>query len=182
MRIPGPAWAFTGGESLPALHGPPDHGEFGQNRGLAAFVIGNLLLAAALALPPGPVLRGFEPPPGPYARGHRGVDVAAQPGDQVVAAIDGVVTFVGRVNDRQIVSITQGTQIVSVEPVVGTVGIGTRVAAGDVIGIVDVGGHCSLRCVHIGIRVNGMYVDPLRSRRRLLPISRWRDVAHTPER
>ena len=145
-------------------------------------MFGKFLLAAALVLPPGPVMRGFEPPPGPYAPGHRGVDVAALPGEQVEAPIAGVVTFVGRVNDRAIVSITRGDQIVSVEPVVGTVAVGDAVGAGVDIGVVGIGGHCSLRCVHIGIRVRGTYVDPLRSRRRLLPVSRWSDVAHAPER
>lgn len=182
MRIPGPAGAFTGEESLPALHGPPDQRESGRQQRWLPLVIAKFLLTAALLLPVGPVIRGFEPPPGPYASGHRGVDIAAQPGDTVLAVIDGVVTFAGRVNDRAIVSISSGPQIVSIEPVVGTLTPGTRVIAGQVIGYVDVGGHCSLRCVHIGIRVNGTYVDPLRSRRRLLPVSRWRDVAHPPER
>ena len=182
MRIPGPAGAFTGRESLTAVHGPPDHGEFGQNEGFAPLVIGRFLLAASLLLPPGPVMRGFEPPPGPYAPGHRGVDLAALPGDAVAAPISGVVTFVGQVNDRAIVSITRGNQIVSMEPVVGAAAVGDVVEPGDPIGIVGTGGHCSLRCVHIGIRVNGMYVDPLRSRRRLLPLRGWSDVAHAPER
>ena len=145
-------------------------------------MFGRFLLAATLLLPPGPVIRSFEPPPGPYAPGHRGVDVAAVPGDFVKAPTEGVVTFVGRVNDRPIVSITHDEQIVSLEPVQGSVVLGDVVRAGDVIGIVGTGGHCSLRCVHIGIRVRGIYVDPLRSRRRLLPVSRWRDVSHTPER
>lgn len=110
------------------------------------------------------------------------MDVVALPSDPVTAPISGVVTFVGRVNDRGIVSITVGNQVVSVEPVVGTAAVGDIVGAGDPIGIVGTGGHCSLRCVHIGIRVNGNYVDPLRSRRRLLPVRGWSDVAHAPER
>lgn len=182
MRIPGPAGAFTGGESLPALHGPPDHGESREIGGLAAPVIGKFLAAALLVLPPGPVVRGFEPPPAPYARGHRGIDVAASPGDAVRAAINGVVSFSGMVAGRPIVSITNGTEIVSVEPVIGHVSVGIEVRAGDVIGRVGIGGHCSLRCMHLGVRVNGRYVDPSRSRRRLLPLGRWGDVAHSPER
>lgn len=43
----------------------------------------------------GPVLREFEEPPGPYAPGHRGIDVAAALGTTIVASNDGVVAFAG---------------------------------------------------------------------------------------
>ncbi|MFC7616923.1 peptidoglycan DD-metalloendopeptidase family protein [Actinokineospora soli] len=58
-------------------------------------------------LEPAPVVvRPFHPPPGPYAAGHRGVDLAAVPGAPVLASADGVVVFVGRVVDRSVVSIS----------------------------------------------------------------------------
>ena len=139
------------------------------------------LLVAALLLPPGPVVRGFEPPATIYGAGHRGIDVAARPGDRVRSPISGTVTFAGRINDRSIVSVTNGRRIVSVEPVTAAVGVGQQVSAGDVIGVVGIGGHCSLRCVHVGVRIDGVYVDPSLARRRLLPLGRRSDVAHAPE-
>src|SRR5690349_8021915 len=43
------------------------------------------------------VERGFEPPPEPWAAGHRGVDLGAAPGTEVVAAATGRVSFAGTV-------------------------------------------------------------------------------------
>lgn len=171
MRIPGPAGAFTGGESLPALHGAPDHGEFGQNHRWTRAVLKEFLIAAALIAPvsPGLPVRGFEPPATRYGRGHRGTDYAATPGQPVVSPIDGVVTFAGRVNDRSLVTVATGAMQVSVEPVLPSVQVGEQVDAGQRIGDVGTGGHCSLRCIHLGVRVGGEYVNPLESRRRLLP-------------
>lgn len=53
----------------------------------------------------GPIVRHFEPPPGPYAPGHRGIDFAAPRGSVVQAAADGVVRFAGRVGGDLFVSI-----------------------------------------------------------------------------
>ena len=41
------------------------------------------------------VVRGFEPPPHPFAAGHRGVDLAGRPGQAVRAALPGTVGFAG---------------------------------------------------------------------------------------
>jgi murein DD-endopeptidase MepM/ murein hydrolase activator NlpD len=61
---------------------------------------GVLALAVALTLVPpvsGAVMRGFDYADDPYARGHhRGIDLAAAPGDPVRAACSGRVTFAGR--------------------------------------------------------------------------------------
>ena len=182
MRIPVPAEACTSGESLPAVHGCPDHEEIGANGGCNAPMTKALLLMTALLLPPGPVVQGFEPPATVYGAGHRGIDIASRPGGRVRSPIGGRVTFAGRIHDRSTISVTSGRRIVSIEPVSASVEVGQQVSAGDVIGVVDVGGHCSLRCVHIGVRVDGVYVDPSLARRRLLPLGRRSDVPHAPER
>lgn len=182
MRIPAPAEACTGGESLPAIHRRSDHGESAARRGWTDPVLREILLATALLLPPAPVLRPFEAPITPYGIGHRGIDFVATPGDRVVAPMTGRITFVGRVHDRPIISITSGETIVSLEPVAGLLSVGIVVRAGDVIGVVDHGGHCSLRCLHIGMRVRGEYADPSLSGRRLLPVGRRGDVPHPPQR
>lgn len=108
--------------------------------------------------------RPFDPPPGPYAAGHRGVDLIAEPGARVLAAGPGVVVFAGRVVDRGVVSIRHGPALRSTyEPLDPSVGAGDEVAAGQVIGTL-VPGHrgCPGRaCLHWGLRREGVYLDPL---------------------
>ena len=43
------------------------------------------------------VQRGFDPPTVAWGSGHRGIDLAAKPGDAVLAAADGTVAFVGSI-------------------------------------------------------------------------------------
>ena len=54
---------------------------------------------------PGPITRHFEPPPTPYAAGHRGIDFGAPIGTRVVAAAAGTVSFAGQVGGSLFVSI-----------------------------------------------------------------------------
>src|SRR6266508_4283401 len=53
----------------------------------------------------GPVLRGFEPPPDPYSSGHRGIDIGAAFGSEMVAAQSGTVAFAGWVGGSLFISI-----------------------------------------------------------------------------
>ena len=53
----------------------------------------------------GPVIRAFEPPPDPFAPGHRGIDVGAPYGSDMVAAQDGIVAFAGWVGGSLFISI-----------------------------------------------------------------------------
>ncbi|WP_104200893.1 M23 family metallopeptidase [Cryobacterium sp. Y29] len=108
------------------------------------------------------VTRAFEAPESLYTSGHRGIDLAAKTNDAVFAPHDGVVSFAGRVVDRPVLSITQpGDLISTIEPVIATVAAGDRVRAGQVIGAVATGGHCPVGCVHLGVRLHGLYVSPL---------------------
>ncbi|WP_240694595.1 M23 family metallopeptidase [Cryobacterium sp. SO1] len=107
-------------------------------------------------------MRPFEAPAGRYAAGHRGIDLVAGQGDSVRSPADGVVTFVGTVVDRPVVSIQHGNDLLSsFEPVNATVSEGDRVQAGQVIGIVATGAHCTARCVHFGVRRYGQYISPV---------------------
>ena len=108
------------------------------------------------------VLRHFEAPPTPYSAGHRGVDLRAPVGTRVAAPSDGVVSFAGVVVDRPVLSITfAGGLVSSIEPVEATVSEGDLVAAGDIVGVVTEGGHCSHTCAHFGVRLYGEYVNPI---------------------
>ena len=112
--------------------------------------------------PPRQLLRPFEAPAGRYAAGHRGIDLVAGEGDAVRSPADGVVAFVGTVVDRPVVSIQHGDDLLSsFEPVAATVSEGERVRAGQIIGVVATGAHCTARCVHFGVRRHGQYVSPV---------------------
>lgn len=112
--------------------------------------------------PPHVVTAPFVAPPDPYSAGHRGIDIAASPGQPVAAAASGVVTFSGTVVDRPLVVIRHDDgHLSSIEPVVGSLDVGSPVTRGAPIGTVGVGGHCADDCVHFGVRRDGVYVNPM---------------------
>lgn len=83
-----------------------------------------------------------------------------------MAPASGTVSFAGRVADREVISIrVDDRTVVSLEPLaVGDSGLqeGDQVARGQALGAVASGGHCESECLHIGVRVDGEYVNPLR--------------------
>lgn len=110
------------------------------------------------------VVRAFEPPPQPWSAGHRGVDLAVVPGGPVVAPQAGVVAFAGDVAGRGVVTVRHDDGLTSsLEPVRPSVTVGTRVARGASVGVVDAPGHCApVTCLHWGVRTAPTrYVDPL---------------------
>ncbi|MDV6012793.1 M23 family metallopeptidase [Haloechinothrix sp. LS1_15] len=109
------------------------------------------------------VTRPFEPPACRYCPGHRGVDLAADPGQPVRAAAGGVVIHAGRLADRYVISIDHGTLRTTYEPVRPAVRVGQTVREGERIGVA-VPGHpgCTVTaCVHWGLRRGAEYLDPL---------------------
>ncbi|GLW04924.1 hypothetical protein Misp01_00540 [Microtetraspora sp. NBRC 13810] len=81
------------------------------------------------------VLRRFHPPPEPWLSGHRGVDLAANPGDTVYAAGDGVIGFAGPVGGRGVVTITHENGLrTSYLPLTPTVKRNQQVQKGDPLG------------------------------------------------
>jgi murein DD-endopeptidase MepM/ murein hydrolase activator NlpD len=113
------------------------------------------------------VTRGWEPPPSPWAAGHRGVDLAASRSQKVRAVADGRVSFSGKVAGRGVLSIElSGTGRPPVrttyEPVRPTVEKGRRVRAGEVVATVAGGtAHCRGACLHWGAKRAEQYIDPL---------------------
>lgn len=131
------------------------------------------------------VLRGWEPPTTPYGPGHRGVDLAARPGDAVVAAATGRVSFAGRVAGRGVLVIEPAGSgapplRTTYEPVRALVDKGDEVVAGQPVGVLEAGPfHCAGGCLHWGLRRGDAYLDPLtllppallrRGPSRLLPV------------
>jgi murein DD-endopeptidase MepM/ murein hydrolase activator NlpD len=63
------------------------------------------------------VTRHFERPPTPYAAGHRGVDLRGTPGEAVLAAGAGEVSYAGLLAGRGVVVVVHGTLRTTYEPV-----------------------------------------------------------------
>ncbi len=132
-------------------------------------------------LSPRPVVaRPFDAPASPWGRGHRGLDLAAAPGDAVGAVEAGTVTHAGVVAGRGTVTVLHADGLSSTyEPVAGAVTVGEQVAAGEILGVLeDVPvAHCGAgRCLHLGARRPPAYLDPLPlltggGRIRLMPLA-----------
>jgi len=112
--------------------------------------------------PPHVITRPFIAPATPYGPGHRGADISADPGAEVLAPADGTVSFAGVVVDRPVISIRHADGLVSsMEPVVPAVATGDRVTAGQVIGTVaDAPRREPDGGILLGARLQGEYVDP----------------------
>ena len=129
---------------------------------------------------PAPVVEGFDPPAVVWGRGHRGVDLAAPAGSQVLSAGDGVVVFTGMVAGRPVVSVDHADGIrTTYEPVEAGVSAGRAVARGEVIGTLLPGHRADgVDVLHWGARTGPKsYVNPLRLLEppviRLKPVDGW---------
>ncbi|WP_394942046.1 M23 family metallopeptidase [Psychromicrobium sp. YIM B11713] len=128
--------------------------------------------------PPPAVLRGFDQPAAPWLAGHRGVDLAAPPRAQLYAPSQGVISFVGWVVDRKVLTIDHGLGLKSsFEAIESALSTGTAVKQGQAVARLAASNHCGpASCLHWGVRRNAVYLNPLLflSDRRpsvLLPIS-----------
>lgn len=129
------------------------------------------------------VVHDFDPPDLPWGAGHRGVDLTGSPGQPVRAALPGTVRFAARLAGRGVVVVDHGDTRTTYEPVAAAVVRGQPVAAGAVLGRLELGGsHCwPSACLHWGWRRGDTYLDPLRlvgaGPVRLVP---WSGVAPVP--
>ena len=115
-------------------------------------------------LPRPPVLARFDPPEVRWGAGHRGVDLAAAVGQEVVAPTAAVVTFSGVVVDRGVLVLQTASGLrTTFEPVEPRVTVGTAVAPGEVVArVAATPGHCApATCLHWGVRDGERYLDPL---------------------
>lgn len=114
------------------------------------------------------VVTAYDEPAKRWQRGHRGVDLAAGPGQAVHAAGAGRVRFAGTVAGRPVVSVAHPDGVITTyEPVEARVAAGDHVARGETIGTV-ISGHpgCPVVvCLHWGARRGSgrgsEYLDPL---------------------
>ncbi len=162
----------SGGGRADARAGPRDGDRAGCHAGCHDEPT-TVRLAVATAPP---VVRPFDLPERNWLPGHRGVDLAAVPGQTVLAAGAGTVVFAGTVAGKPVVSVDHpGGLRTTYEPVEATVSAGRRVERGTVLGTVAPGHpECAAAaCLHWGLRRDREYLDPLplvgAVRMRLLP-------------
>ncbi|MHC9045808.1 murein hydrolase activator EnvC family protein [Microbacterium saperdae] len=108
------------------------------------------------------VAEPYRAPAHEYGSGHRGIDLDAQHGVAVSAPAVGVVAFRGTVVDRPLLTIEHAGGLVStLEPVVSSLTPGESVTAGQPVGVVGAGGHTPSGAVHLGVRLDGDYINPM---------------------
>ena len=121
----------------------------------------------------GAVVRGFDARAGPYGPGHRGIDIAAPTGEPLRTPAAGRVVFAGPVAGTIWVSLRIAPGVlVTLGPVLDPTVTAGQVRSRSPIGRVGPGHGATL---HLGVRVDGVYVDPLphlldRPRARLAPL------------
>ena len=112
----------------------------------------------------GQVIHAFEAPAGPYGPGHRGIDIAAPFGSQVVAAQDGVVAFAGSVAGSLFVSVDHPDGIRTTYSWLSKTAVrkGETVRKGDAVGTTGHGhpGEPTPH-LHFGARIGDVYIDPM---------------------
>jgi murein DD-endopeptidase MepM/ murein hydrolase activator NlpD len=133
-------------------------------------------------LKPPKIARPFHAPDSAYGAGHRGVDLAGDIGQPVLAAGAGLVRYAGRMVDRDVVTVEHPGGLRSTyEPVAATTTVGQQVARGQPLGHLQPGHPACAAdrpkvCLHWGIRRGENYLDPLwllgEGKVRLLP---WDD-------
>lgn len=112
---------------------------------------------------PGAVIGQFAAPDPDWLPGHRGLDLAAQPGVQVTSPRPGTVGFVGRVGGVPVVVVHHSDDVRSTyQPLTAAVVPGQHVGAGSVLGAVADAAvdHCPVHCLHWGLIVSQRYADP----------------------
>jgi len=101
-----------------------------------------------------------------YGAGHRGVDLYLEPGEEITSPFDAVVTFAGKVVDRNLITLQSLTGYkASFEVVCTHLSVGEFVLEGEVIGKACDGDlnyqiHCE-NCVHFSVRTEHGYLNPL---------------------
>lgn len=109
----------------------------------------------------GPIVRLPAIPWPNWKPGHRGIDLAIEPGSAVLSPAQGRVSWVGTVAGLPSVSVVSAGLKYTMQPVVSALTQGDWVERGEVVGTVDVSDHCGVRtCLHWSVRRGSDYLDP----------------------
>lgn len=104
--------------------------------------------------------RAFVAPATEFGAGHRGVDLPASSGERLVAPTRVRVAFAARVVDRDVVTLDAGGGwLATFDGATSLFEVGSVVEAGEPVAVVSPTPHCA--CVHVGLRYDGEYVNPL---------------------
>ncbi len=112
----------------------------------------------------GPIVRGYDPPADPYGSGHRGIDIGAPAGTVVVAPAPGTVTFAGRVAGYLFLTIDHGGGVSSTYSWLSALLVheGDVVTRGEPVARSGYGHPGdTVDSLHMGVKLDGAYVDPL---------------------
>ena len=123
------------------------------------------IAGAQITQPFGPSLLQLEPPLGPYAHFHTGIDLAAPLGTAVTAAADGVVVAVAhtQVGYGNYVIVAHGGGIMTLygHLLETDVRVGDHVARGQRVGLEGTSGTSTGPHLHFELRVNDEVTDPM---------------------
>ena len=112
----------------------------------------------------GPVIRPFTPPSDPYGPGHRGIDIGAPFGSDLLAARDGVVAFAGWVGGSLFISIDHDDGVRTTYSWLSEIDVrkGDLVTRGQLLGRTG-HGHPDVAepHLHFGARIGSTYIDPM---------------------
>ncbi len=111
----------------------------------------------------GPIIRGYEPPAGPYGPGHRGIDIGSAIGTPILSPARGVVTFAGKVGGQLFVTVDHGGGLSTTYSWLSATLVrkNDTVIGGEVLGLSGTGHPGSITPhLHFGVKLNGAYVDP----------------------
>ena len=156
MRVP---WVPLAVAAIFVTSGPDSLGSWSEQPDPPVPSLGSYAWPVA-----GSVVRGFEPPAGPFGAGHRGLDLAAPAGTPVRAAAAGVVAFAGRIARDLHVSIDHPDGVRTSYAFLGSVDVaaGAAVTRGARVGSVGTGHPTSAAShLHFGARYAGQYIDPM---------------------
>ena len=118
-------------------------------------------------LNPNDTLNQYLAPMTEYGSGHRGIDLPAVIGDEILSPATGEISFIGKVGYRNVISVRFGSSFTaSLEPVCSELLEGSLVNLGDSIGFVcepdpEYLWHCQQTCIHFGTRSEQGYFSPL---------------------
>lgn len=129
----------------------------------ASPVNASITTSAPWLIPPvdAPVTRAFEAPVTRWGSGHRGIDYEVDPGTAIRAVADGVVVFAGDVAGTKAVTIAHanGSESTYTDLSEVLVTTGESVEQGFWVGRAG-RAHASVGGFHLGVKVDGAYVNP----------------------
>lgn len=112
----------------------------------------------------GELVAPYDAPEDPFAPGHRGVDVAAEPSSPVRASAAGLVSFAGSVAGNLAVTVDHGGGLLTTYSFLEEIAVskGQEVGRGDPVGTLGAGHDPDLPPhVHLSARRDGVYFDPI---------------------